>query len=72
VKAIEFKDLVTGLLVVVGIALAIGQYDKLEMFAKKEANESLRGWDTHVFFDKPVLNLKPAPLILKKGHGCEK
>jgi hypothetical protein len=71
VKAIEFKDLVTGLLVIIGIALAIGQYNKLELFAKKEAVNALRGWDGHVFFNKPILNLKPASCISKKEQGYE-
>lgn len=46
----EIKDLVAGLLVVIFIAMAIGQYGRLERFARDQAKASLRGWPEHRFF----------------------
>jgi hypothetical protein len=49
-KPIDLKDLVTGLLIIIGLALTIGQYDRLQEFAKIEAAHALKGWNSHPFF----------------------
>lgn len=46
----EIKDLVVGLMVVVMIAMATGQYGKLKQFSRKQAASALKGWKTHPFF----------------------
>jgi hypothetical protein len=40
----EIKDLVVGLLTITLIAIALGQFDRLHSFARKEAAKSLKGW----------------------------
>lgn len=49
-RPIEIKDLVVGLLAIVLIAMAIGQYDELQSFARREAAQALKGWPQHRFF----------------------
>ena len=38
------RELVNGLMVVVLIALSVGQLDTLNVFARKQAAKALRGW----------------------------
>jgi hypothetical protein len=49
-KPIDLKDLIIGLLTVIFIAMAFGQYSKLQDFAKKEAVKALKPWPAHRFF----------------------
>ncbi len=61
----EIGSLITGLLVIIGIALAVGQYPRLERFARAQAAQALRGWQPHPFFVKP---LPPHQVRHKGGH----
>jgi hypothetical protein len=49
-KPTEIKDLVTGLLVIVMAAIALGQYGKLEHFARVEVGKALMPQPTRPFF----------------------
>ena len=49
-KAIDLTKLIEGLLVVIALAVAAGKYDSLDRFARRQAEASLKGWDTHRFF----------------------
>ncbi len=40
-KAIDLKDLISGLITVIIIAISVGQYGKLRDFAKKEFVRSM-------------------------------
>jgi hypothetical protein len=40
----EIKDLVVGIITIILIAIALGQFDRLHSFARKEAARSLKGW----------------------------
>lgn len=51
-KPTEIKDLVTGLLVVILAAIALGQYGSLQQFARAEAAKALHPKPTHAFFPK--------------------
>jgi hypothetical protein len=53
-KAIDISPLAKGLLTVIGIALATGQYGKLESWARREAIQALK-WKQGLpyFFPKP-------------------
>lgn len=57
----EIKDLVAGLLVVIFIAIAVGQYGRLQAFARAQAQAALKGWPAHPFF--------PAGYEYKPSHG---
>ncbi len=48
----DIGSLIAGLLVIVGIALAMGQYPRLERFAREQAVLALRGWEPQPFFVK--------------------
>ena len=45
-------DLIKGLMVVIGISMALGRYGRLQEFARRQAVESLRGWHTQPYFPK--------------------
>ena len=49
-KSVDLTKLIEGLIAVIGVAIALGQYPALERFARGEAGNALRGWDTHRFF----------------------
>jgi hypothetical protein len=49
-KPTEIKDLVTGLLVLIFAAMALGQYGRLERFARREAVAALHPRPTSAFF----------------------
>lgn len=49
-KPTEIKDLVAGLLTIILTALALGQFDRLEKFARAEVVEALRPKVTAPFF----------------------
>jgi hypothetical protein len=49
-KPIELKDLVVGLLAVIFLAMALGQYGRLETFARLEFAKALRPKPTPAFF----------------------
>ena len=51
-KPTEIKDLVTGLLVLIFAAIALGQYGKLEQFARKEAIAALHPKPAPAFFPR--------------------
>ena len=53
-KPVEIKDLVLGVMTVIGIAMAIGQYSNLQRFARQEFARSLtmQGWHQNTFFEK--------------------
>lgn len=53
-KPVDIKDIVIGLLTVISIAMALGQYDNLERFARREFVKSLKphGWYSAPFFPK--------------------
>ena len=51
-KPTEIKDLVTGLLAIIFVAIALGQYGRLEHFARVEAAKALRPKPTPAFFPK--------------------
>lgn len=54
-KPTEIKDLVVGLLAVIFVAMAIGQFGTLERFARKQMIQALHP--------------KPAPLFFPPGYG---
>lgn len=49
-KPTEIKDLVTGLLAIIFLAIALGQYGGLEQFARKEVAHALKPRPTPPFF----------------------
>ena len=49
-KPVEIKDLVAGLLVIIFAAVALGQYGRLERFARQEVARALRPRPTPEFF----------------------
>lgn len=49
-RNIDLKDLIIGLLTVIFLSMAVGQYGHLQEFAKKQAVESLKPWPAHRFF----------------------
>lgn len=49
-RAIDLTKLIEGLLVLILVAIALGQYNNLRAFAAREAAASLHGWGTHAFF----------------------
>lgn len=51
-KPVEIKDIVVGLMTVIGIAISWGQYGNLERFARREFAKSLtpQGWYSAPFF----------------------
>jgi hypothetical protein len=51
-KPTEIKDLVTGLLVLIFAASALGQYGSLQRFARVEAARTFRPSPTPAFFPK--------------------
>lgn len=56
-KTIDLTKLIEGLLAVIFIAVAIGRFNDLQAFARREATRSLHGWDNHVFFPGEHKNL---------------
>jgi hypothetical protein len=47
------REIVAGLMVVVGIAISFGKLDDLHRFARREAAKALRGWQAPPpFFQK--------------------
>ena len=53
-RAVEIKDLITGLLMIIFLSLAIGKYDALKTYARREGLRALSGksWKTPNFFPK--------------------
>lgn len=51
----EIKDIVTGLLAIIFVAMALGQYGRLEQFARAEAAKALQP--------------KPVPAFFPAGYG---
>ena len=51
-KPIEIKDLVSGILVIIFTAMALGQYGRLEKFARSEAVKALRPKPVAEFFPR--------------------
>lgn len=52
-KSTDIKDLVSGLITIILIAIAFGQYGKLREFVVKEAKEAMNvGKATPTFFPK--------------------
>jgi hypothetical protein len=49
-KPTEIKDLVTGLLTIIFAAIALGQYGRLEKFARTEVVKALRPRAASAFF----------------------
>lgn len=49
-KPLDIKDLAAGLLSVILLSMAVGQYGKLQGFARGQAAAALRGWPAHPFF----------------------
>lgn len=49
-NATDLRDIIKGLLVVISISLALGQYPKLQRFARLEAAKALKGGHTPRFF----------------------
>lgn len=54
-RPVEIKDLVVGILAVIFISMALGQYGRLERFARTEAAKALRP--------------KPVPEFFPAGYG---
>ena len=48
-KAMDLTQFIKGLLVLISISVAVGKYDALQDFARREAAASLREWPTHPF-----------------------
>lgn len=56
-KTPDINSLVTGILTVIGIAIAIGQYGRLEAWARRQAMEAML-WDRglpHFFAAQPAV-----------------
>ena len=51
-RNIDLKDLVIGLLTVIFLSMAVGQYGRLQEFAKRQAMAALKPWPAHRFFPK--------------------
>ncbi len=49
-KPTEIKDLVSGILAIIFLALALGQYGRLERFARAEVAKALRPKAAPAFF----------------------
>jgi hypothetical protein len=49
---IDLREMVNGILTIIFISIAIGQFDKLHSFAREQAIASLRGWPAYHFFPK--------------------
>ena len=47
---IDLKDFVVGIMTVIFISMAIGQYHKLQAFARRQAMAALKPWPAHHFF----------------------
>ena len=62
-NAIDVSPLIRGLLVVIGIAIAVGQYPKLEHWAREQAAESF-AWKQglpHFFAGSPYTHQSAHP-----------
>ena len=46
----DIRDLVIGLLTVIFLSIAFGQYGHLQDFAKRQAAQALKPWPAHRFF----------------------
>ena len=62
----DIGSLVTGILAVVGIALALGQYGRLETWARNQAIEAMSWKRGLPYFFAPVGN--PRHKAMKAGH----
>ena len=49
-RNIDLKDLIIGLMTVIILAMSLGQYGKLQEFAKRQAVAALKPWPAHRFF----------------------
>lgn len=46
-RPMEIKDLVVGLLTILVLAMAVGQFGKVQAFAIRQAASALKGWPEH-------------------------
>jgi len=69
-KPVEIKDLVTGLLAIIFAAIALGQYRKLEGFARREVADALRPKSTAAFFPTRIINARKGKLSFLRPSRC--
>lgn len=49
-RPVDIRDLIGALMTLIGISIAIGQYDELKEWAKREAVRATKGWEVRRVF----------------------